>query len=267
MSARDRLEVAVRNQVNRAFRVPMWRRAAGRALAQIPERGGPAWREGLAAWAAGRTDPPLTRAQRTIENERAAMLRDSTSIRDGKTSLTDIANACNKMSSPRQLGELLYWLVKTSGASAVLELGTALGFSAAYMAAALPADGVITTIERRPVVARRAQVLFTKAGFDGRVRLEVGDFFKIADRTLAGDTFDAMFKDGAHTRKATEEFFDRWAPRCVTGAMVIFDDLNHGQARSIDSRQGMDRAWASISSSPRVAYAANLYRPGVISLR
>lgn len=267
MSARDRLEVALRNQVNWTVRVPRWRRAAVLALRDLPERDGPAWREGLAAWLAGRTDPPLSSARQAIEQQRRVMLRDHTSIRDGKTTLVDIANACNKMSSPHQLGELLYWLVKSSGAVDVLELGTALGFSAAYMGAALPAGGVITTVERRPVVAARAQQMFDSLGLGSRVRVEVGDFFKIADERLAGQTFDAMFKDGAHTRTATQEFFDRWAPRCEPGAMVVFDDLNHAGARSRNATEGMDQAWAAIAISPLVGWSANLYRPGVVSLR
>lgn len=112
LSTRDRIEVAARNRLNATIRVSRWRRAAHRALANLPERDG-LMAGGPGAWAAGRSDPPLSRAIEAIEAERSAILRDGTSIRDGRTALTDIANARNKTSSPRQFGELLYWLVKS----------------------------------------------------------------------------------------------------------------------------------------------------------
>src|ERR671910_1838081 len=73
------------------------------------------------------------------------------------------AETRERMSSPQMLsghveGRLLETLVFTTGARRVLEFGTYSGYSALAMAAALPGDGRVVTLEADPEhaeVARR----------------------------------------------------------------------------------------------------------------
>jgi predicted O-methyltransferase YrrM len=91
-------------------------------------------------------------------------------------------------------GALLHALVLATGARRVLEIGTAIGYSTLWMAAALPPGGLLVTLERDPARAATARGYLAAAGIDDRVSVMVGD----ADRylhKLAGP-FDLVFQDG-----------------------------------------------------------------------
>jgi predicted O-methyltransferase YrrM len=91
-------------------------------------------------------------------------------------------------------GALLHSLVRASGARRVLEIGTAIGYSTAWMATALPADGMLITVEREADRAEAARRHVDAAGVGGRVSVLMGD----ADRYLhkVAGPFDLIFQDG-----------------------------------------------------------------------
>ena len=53
-------------------------------------------------------------------------------------------------------GALLHTLARAGGARRILEIGTAIGYSTLWMATALPADGMLITMEY-DAAARRAR--------------------------------------------------------------------------------------------------------------
>ena len=54
-------------------------------------------------------------------------------------------------------GAVLHALVRIAGARRILEIGTAIGYSALWMATALPPDGQLISLERDPDRAARAR--------------------------------------------------------------------------------------------------------------
>lgn len=54
-------------------------------------------------------------------------------------------------------GALLAWIVRISGATRILEVGTFMGYSTLWMASALPADGRITSLEYDAAHAEQAR--------------------------------------------------------------------------------------------------------------
>jgi len=91
-------------------------------------------------------------------------------------------------------GAFLHTLTRAAGATKVLEIGTAIGYSTAWMATALPADGLLVSLERDHGRAARARAFLAEAGLDDRVNVMIGE----ADRylhKLAGP-FDLIFQDG-----------------------------------------------------------------------
>jgi predicted O-methyltransferase YrrM len=118
-------------------------------------------------------------------------------------------------------GALLHALVLASGATRVLEIGTAIGYSTLWMAAALPADGMLVTLERDPSRAAAARGSFAEAGVDGRVTVMVGD----ADRylhKLAGP-FDLIFQDGDKAGYAP--MLDRLVALLRPGGVLVTDNV------------------------------------------
>jgi predicted O-methyltransferase YrrM len=92
------------------------------------------------------------------------------------------------------VGELLFILARATRARQVLELGTATGYSAIYLARACEVfDGKVVTLEKDEEMARRAQANLEKAGLEHRVEIIVGDAFE--EMTKMQGPFDFAFLD------------------------------------------------------------------------
>jgi len=95
--------------------------------------------------------------------------------------------------SPAQ-ASLMQIVLKLRGAKRVLEVGTLAGYSAIQMARALPADGVVTTIELEPKHADFAESWIARSDVKGKVKVLRG---KGADvlASLPAKSADACFLD------------------------------------------------------------------------
>jgi predicted O-methyltransferase YrrM len=111
--------------------------------------------------------------------------------------LRDIAEDGARQDLPlvdAEVGALLRVLAVTIGASRVLEIGTAIGYSGIWLAGALPAGGMLLTMERNQDRARIARANFSRAGLADRANVMVGDA-----RTMLAKVsgpFDLIFQDG-----------------------------------------------------------------------
>jgi predicted O-methyltransferase YrrM len=119
--------------------------------------------------------------------------------------------------------------VRTAAPRRILEIGTAIGYSALLALRELPGAEIVT-IERDAVIAEAARSFFSRAGIAGRTTLLVGEAEKLLP-TLSG-TFDFVFIDAAKSR-----YPDFWlgvqpllAPRAVVAAdNVLFRGLVEGE--------------------------------------
>lgn len=91
--------------------------------------------------------------------------------------------------------ELLKVLELQKNPQQLLEVGTAVGFSAIYMSRYMQKDGHITTIENYPPRIQKAKENFERAGVSDRITLLEGDAAEIL-KTLQGP-FDMIFMDAA----------------------------------------------------------------------
>jgi predicted O-methyltransferase YrrM len=120
-----------------------------------------------------------------------------------------------------EVGALLRVLALSVGASRILEIGTAIGYSGLWLAGALPPNGMLLTLERDPERARVARENFKKAGLDERVGVMVGD----AERLLAkvAGPFDLIFQDGDKALYAP--MLDRLADLLRPGGLLVTDNV------------------------------------------
>jgi len=92
------------------------------------------------------------------------------------------------------VGELLYILAGAIRAQNILEVGTATGYSAIYLARACePVNGRVVTLEHDSSMAARARQNFQEAGLGDRVDVRVADALQTLNR-LDGE-FDLIFID------------------------------------------------------------------------
>jgi predicted O-methyltransferase YrrM len=126
--------------------------------------------------------------------------------------------------SPGQ-GKLLYLLAKLAGARRILEVGTLGGYSAIWLARALPADGFMVTLELEPAHARVAAKSLHRAGLLEKVELIVGPALEslptLADRGV--DPFDVVFLDAD---KVNYPNYFRSIMRMVrSGSLILADNV------------------------------------------
>jgi predicted O-methyltransferase YrrM len=117
-------------------------------------------------------------------------------------------------------GALLHTLVRSGGAMRVLEIGTAIGYSALWIATALPAGGTLITIERDAARAARAREHFAAAGVADRVTVMVGDATRYLHK-IAGP-FDLVFQDGDKTQY--EPMLERLLELLRPGGTLVTDN-------------------------------------------
>ena len=100
-------------------------------------------------------------------------------------------------------GRLLQVLLKAVGARRVLEVGTLGGYSAIWIARALPADGSLISLELETKHAEFATRYVRRAGLAEKVEIRVGRALDLL-ASLDGEQFDAIFLDADKEPLPTE---------------------------------------------------------------
>ena len=122
-------------------------------------------------------------------------------------------------------GRLLQVLLSAIGARRVLEVGTLGGYSAIWMARALPADGSLVSIEMDARHAEFARRFIARAGLERVVEVRVGRALDLLP-ALDGARFDAIFLDADKEPLPT---YLEWALRLVRpGGLIIADNALWG---------------------------------------
>jgi predicted O-methyltransferase YrrM len=138
--------------------------------------------------------------------------------------LADIARANLQRGLPlvdAEVGALLRVLATAVGASRVLEIGTAIGYSGIWLARALPPGGTLFTMEMDEARAREARDNFARAGVADRVIVIVGD----ANLKLAkvSGPFDLIFQDGH--KPLYSVMLDRLVALLRPGGLLVSDNV------------------------------------------
>jgi len=199
-----------------------------------------------------------------IEEQRKKLLNDDTTI-----TVTDLgagshlnknrtkkvsAIAKNALKSPR-LAQLIYRLAKFNQPANLLELGTCLGITTAYLSKAC-AQADIITIEGCPETAKRAYQNFQELELEN-IELQVGNFDELLPRVIEElPQLDFVYIDGNHRKDATLNYFKWCLPKVHENSLLIFDDIYWSK--------GMKEAWEEIKNHPDVAVTVDLFWIGLV---
>jgi len=120
-----------------------------------------------------------------------------------------------------EVGALLRVLAVSISAARILEVGTAIGYSGIWLAGALPAGGMLLTMEMDPERVPVARANFERAGFTDRVNVIAGD----AQRMIAkvSGPFDLIFQDG--DKQLYLPLLDRLVSLLRPGGLLITDNV------------------------------------------
>jgi len=169
-------------------------------------------------------------------------------------SISEIAKHALKS---KKLAQLLFRLVNYYQPSTVIELGTSLGITTAYLASA-NGSGQVFTIEGSPAIAQVAKKNFNELNLYN-AELIVGGFDAILPDLLSKiKTVDFAFVDGNHRLEPTLRYFEWLMKYAHSGSILVFDDI-HWSAE-------METAWKKIQSHPDVTYTVDLFFIGLVFL-
>ncbi len=122
------------------------------------------------------------------------------------------------ISQPESI-RLLEILVRLGGAKRILEIGTAIGYSAIRMSKAC--GGYVDTIERSEELVKIAKDNISRSGLDGKIKVIEGDAAEIMS-SLDGE-YDLIFLDAAKAQ------YSAFFPECVrllkSGGMLVSDNV------------------------------------------
>jgi predicted O-methyltransferase YrrM len=146
-------------------------------------------------------------------------------------------------------GRLLQVLLTAIQARRVLEVGTLGGYSAIWMARALPESGRLLSLEIEPVHAEFARRYVERAGLSSQVEIRVGRALDILP-SLDGERFDAVFLDA--DKEPLPTYFE-WSLRLLRpGGLLIADNTLWG-GRVVDESERDDKTTAVREFNRRMA--------------
>ncbi|SIT03369.1 O-methyltransferase [Neptunomonas antarctica] len=120
----------------------------------------------------------------------------------------------------RDTGEFLSVLVKATGASKILEIGTSNGYSTIWLASALPKSGMVYTVESNPQKVTEAAVNFDKANVSSKIIQLVGDVSEVLGEVT--ENVDFIFLDA--DRKTYVALAERLFNLLNNGGLLVCDN-------------------------------------------
>lgn len=135
--------------------------------------------------------------------------------------------------------DLLRYLLRTKRPGRVLEIGTAIGYSALFMKECLPESSRITTIEKVPMRLVEAKKNLAKYDPEQRIRLLEGDAVEVLASLVSDrETFDFVFMDAAKGQYLN--FLPLVEALITPGGVLLSDNIMH-EGDVLESRFAVTR--------------------------
>lgn len=171
-------------------------------------------------------------------------------------SIGDIARNSQK---PARFGRLLFRLIRRFGSKTIVDLGTSLGMTTAYLAEAAKPNGRVSTFEGCPETAAVARQNFERLGLQN-VTIVVGNLDEtLAPHIAALAPIDFAFFDANHRYEPTVQYFETCLTNIHNDTVFVFDDI-HWSAE-------MEQAWAYIKAHSSVTLTVDLFWVGMVFFR
>ena len=192
------------------------------------------------------------------EYERKRLQSDTTLInfvdfgKSGKTYEKKINTIAKSSLKSKKYAQLLRRIVQHFQPNKVLELGTSLGITTAYLAYDQSVD--ITTLEGSERVAQEAEQVWKNLKLS-QIQCITGDF----DKTLLSVTqqsFDLIYLDGNHRCEPTLAYFEMLKKNSNKKTIFIFDDIHYSKS--------MEEAWRQIKQQADVTITIDLFFIGLV---
>ena len=160
---------------------------------------------------------------------------------------------------PPSQGKFLHLLARSINARSILEVGTLGGYSTIWLGAALPAEGMLVSLEANADYADVARANVAAAGLADVIDVRVGPAIESLPQLTDVAPFDLTFIDA--DKPSNPEYF-AWALKLSRpGSVIIVDNVVRGGAVLDENSNdpnvvGVRRMFDLIASEPRVSATA-----------
>lgn len=169
-----------------------------------------------------------------------------------------VASIARNAAKSRKFAQLLFRMARHYRPQTMLELGTSLGISSAYLQLGNPAARLLT-LEGAPAIADMARKNFRELGLE-RIEQITGNFGDTLPGALQQlGKVDLAFIDGNHRYQPTLHYFNSILPYTHNESILVFDDIHW-------SRE-MEQAWSEIKANPLTRCSIDLFTIGIVFLR
>ncbi len=172
-----------------------------------------------------------------------------------RVKISEIARG--SLSSKRKIRKIVF-LAKFMQARNMLEIGTSLGITAAYLQLIDPEISLFT-LEGCPETARLARENLSSIGLD-QVQIVEGAFEQSLPKVLLDiKRLDLVFFDGNHRKGGTLDYFYRCLEHAHNDSVFIIDDIHWSEE--------MEEAWEEIKKHEKVTVSIDLFHMGWVFFR
>lgn len=206
-------------------------------------------------------------AYQSIEKIRQLLLIDKQELviedlgagsRVKKENTRQVCEIAGSSLKPKKFGQLLFRMVNRYAPPTILELGTSLGVTTAYLATAKK-DAAVITMEGAKAVAALAKKNFLAMDLSN-IEMVEGNF----DETLPSvinriDKIGLAFIDGNHRLEPTLRYFRQLLPVVHEQSILVFDDIHWSKE--------MEEAWEAIKQDSSVTLTIDLFFIGIVFFR
>ena len=209
-----------------------------------------------------KTDPSIVH---NVEKIRKKMISDRRIINkndlgagSGRLSSRKVSDIARYSPVPQKYGRLLSNMAAAFGEPMIIELGTSLGISTMYMAAAC-FPTTVYTIEGCSETAAIARQNFEEAGLTN-IKIIEGSFEETVPSFAQNpETPGLVFIDGNHRKDPVIRYFNEIAAISGSNTVIIVDDINYSGE--------MAEAWNELKLHDKVTVSIDLFRMGILFFR
>lgn len=197
---------------------------------------------------------------KTIEFQRKKLLNDNTEVNitdfgAGKNRKRKISDIAGKSLKRRKFAQLLYRTAVYFKSENILELGTSLGITTAYLAASSESVRV-TTLEGCPHTAEKAGNIFENLGLNN-IEIIIGNIDNTLEIALKKmPALDFAFIDANHRYEPLMDYFVRCISKAHANTVIFIDDIYWSD--------GMKNAWEQIKKNEKVTSTIDIFEMGIV---
>jgi len=193
-----------------------------------------------------------------IEQERSRLLHDQNDVppldlgagsQSKARTVAEIAQ--NALKRPRH-ARALAGLARHLDAVGVLELGTCLGITTAYLGKHAAS---VTTIEGNPALAKHSEDVWQRLNVQNVTSI-VGNFDDVLP-SLPLQQYDLVFIDGNHRGSALLQYVNELAPYLTEKGVIVCDDIHWSR--------DMESAWDKLIQENRWSLRVDFYEWGLLT--